>query len=828
MKKIGNLYCFKIVSFLFFFIINGYNSFAQTESKKIIEPQNKEVVETLQKQLSSFDKKQQAAVDRFVKLGYKPYIEQKNGESSQLMGENEFGKPLYFVTSNNQEVVNGLKANALYSAGFDLGPIEGQGIRIGLIDEGSPRTSHEMFRLSLPSYTSPLLTRVVYEPVVGDAIFGTVVKRHATHIAGTIMGNQFSPSSSSPNNSLVRGVAYKSTLKSWHWKNPTTKMLITATDAINIVNISFGINPLNMPDAGFGRYNVYAKQSDSIMCAFKNFQIVKSVGNTRDDPRTLVPQVDVLGGYDLLEGIGISKNALVVGSVNLTNSVMNSNGKYNWYTEGAIIEPYSSWGSTDDGRIKPDLVTHGNNVRSCIDTQNNYYGNFENSLVSYSGTSSAAAGISGGIALLHNYWNLKFAPTMWSSTVRALLIHSIDEIGERGPDYRNGWGVANLQKAANTITERGKSVIIREDVYNGQTVRLNLAATGKEDLKVTIAWTDPAGTVTFVDVNNPNASINETTAKLVNDLDIRLIRKDANGNDDITLVDPTLNSASNNVLFPWILKQNIHDNNTPIALAEKAQRGINDRDNIEKIEVYKDLIPSTGGMFQLQITHKGTLVDACQTGQPYSLIISGVSFCNDDLVFLQHQDDELADNVKTTVLAHTIKASNVIRAITPFPVTDIDLVEYKAADFIELLPQSQNGGSGTEGFTAEYGSDFYAHIECTGINNRVAFSPIDIESFKNDTTVNQNVTVEKGEVVIFPNPYINDILNIQFRLINASTFEIQIYDITGKLVYQDTDKEVYSDGVHKKAIDANFLPSGTFIIKTISSDGISTLKLIKK
>jgi hypothetical protein len=71
-------------------------------------------------------------------------------------------------------------------------------------------------------------------------------------------------------------------------------------------------------------------------------------------------------------------------------------------------------------------------------------------------------------------------------------------------------------------------------------------------------------------------------------------------------------------------------------------------------------------------------------------------------------------------------------------------------------------------------------------------------------------------------------LNIQFRLIHASTFEIQIFDISGKLVFQDNDKKTYSEGVHKKAIDANFLASGTFIIKTISNEGLSTIKLIKK
>jgi serine protease AprX len=806
MKKQCNFYK-RNYSLLFtgFLCLTTFFTFGQTDSLSILKNNTSKTV--LENRVFEYNKRQENAVARFLKQGYKKTIETKEGEYSELIGENAFGKPQYFITHNNK-VVNALQANVLQS-GFDGINLEGEGIRIGLWENGQPRRAHELFRTTVSP--TPLQSRIEY--VTGQ---NATLQRHATHIAGTIIGNQYLTSTGSPLNSLVRGVAYKGTIKAWDWLNVPTEMTTAATtDNIKIANTSFGLNPIYVHASEFGRYNEIAQQWDGVMCVNKEFQIVKSVGNARDDLNTngfpQYPQVNILGGYDLLEGAGVAKNVLVVGSVNLSGATQ-TNGSYNG---NLINEPYSSWGATDDGRIKPDFVTHGNNVYSSIETQNNTYGY-------YSGTSQAAAGVTGGIALLHNYWNSKFSTTMWSSTVRALLIHSIDEIDDKGPDYRNGWGVVNLHKAATVIKERGKSVIIREDVYNGQIVRLNLAATGKEDLKVTLVWTDPAGNVVLIDPNNPNASINETTAKLVNDLDIRLIRTDTNGNDV-----PLMNGGQN-LLMPWILKNNIADNSIPNTLNQPATRGNNSRDNVEKIEIYQNSIPTTGGMFQLQISHKGTITDACQTGQPYSLIISGVSFCSDDLVFLQHQDNELADLAGTTVLANTIKASNIIRAIPSFAVTNADFVEYRAADFIELLPQSQNGGSGTEGFTAEYGSDFLAHLPCSGINERTAFSQTDIENFKSDTKVNENIIVEKGEVVVFPNPYINDILNIQFRLINASTFEIQIFDLSGKLVYQDNDKKQYAEGVHKKAIDANFLPSGTFIIKTISSDGISSIKLIKK
>lgn len=817
----NNKYSLYLTGFLCF---ATFNSYSQTDTLSNLKNRDSKIV--LEKRVNDYNKKQEIAIEKLLKQGYKKIVETKEGEYSELVGENNFGKPQYFIT-HNSNLVNGLHANVLHS-GFDGLNLEGEGIKIGLWENGQPRRAHEMFRTSIPPAT--LLSRIEY--VAGQ---NATLQRHATHIAGTIIGNQYAPSTSSPSNNLVRGVAYKGTIKAWDWLNVPTEMLTASTtDNIKIANTSFGLNPIYMHASEFGRYSEIAQQWDGVMCSSPEFQIVKSVGNARDDLNTTgfpqYPQVNTLGGYDLLEGAGVAKNVLVVGSVNLSNASQ-TNGSYNG---NSIGELYSSWGATDDGRIKPDFVTHGNAIFSSIETQNNTYG-------IYSGTSQAAAGVTGGIALLHNYWNSKFTNTMWSSTVRALLIHNVEEIDQRGPDYRNGWGVVNLEKSANTIKQRGKNVIIREDVLqNGEIIKINLAATGQEDLKVTLAWTDPAGNVVPIDINNPNASINETAAKLINDLDIKLIRKDSNGNDDLTLVDPnlptpsldtplSLNANSNNVLYPWLLKQKIQGNTTS-TLSQKAQRGINDRDNVEKIEVYKNLIPTTGGMFQLQITHKRILVDSCQVGQPFSLIVSGVSFCQDNLVFLQHQDNELTDFTGTKVLANTIKASNIIKFIPTFLPVNADFVEYKAADFIELLPQSVNGGAGDEGFTAEFGSDFLAHIGCSDedYNQRISFNETEIANVLNDETIDETIQVEKGEIVIYPNPLINDILHIQFSLIESSTIEISVYDLTGKLVFQDNSGKSYDKGTNKKSIDLQKLSSGTYILLVKTGNENHQLKFIKQ
>lgn len=809
MKKTSNFFKGRYNFFLLtVFCLVFQSFFAQNDSLQ------KSNTTLLEKNFSDYSKKQQIATDNLIKQGFSKIIHSKDGSYSELIGANAYGKPQYFIT-HNSKVISGLTASGLHS-GLLGEVLEGEGVRIGLWENGQPRRAHEMFRTST---TGTLQSRIEY--VIGQ---NTTLQRHATHIAGTIIGNQFSPSNSSPLNNLVKGVAYKSTIKAWDWLNVPLEMQSASTvDHIKIANTSFGLNPIYMHPSEFGRYNEIAQQWDAVMCINSEFQIVKSVGNARDDKNSngfpQYPQVSILEGYDLLEGAGVAKNVLVIGSVNLSKE-----GRFNGtYSGSEIQEIYSSWGPTDDGRIKPDLVTHGNNVYSSIETQNNNYGY-------YSGTSQAAAGVTGGIALLHNYWDSKFTTTMWSSTVRALLIHSVDEIDDKGPDYRHGWGVVNLFNASSLIKQIGRSVIIREGVLlNEQVIKINLAATGKEDLKVTLAWTDPAGNIVPIDINNANSSLNEVTAKLINDLDIKLIRKDSNGNDNTTLIDPTLSLGSNNLLYPWILKQNIHDNSSSL-LGQKAQRGDNNRDNIEKIEVYKNQIPTTGGMFQLQISHKNSLNNGCQIGQPFSLIVSGVSFCKNDLIFLQDQDNELADFTGTKVLSNTIRASNIIKAITTFEVDNEDFVEYKAGNFIELLPQSVNGGSGDEGFLAEYGSDFLAYIECTSddFNQREAFSEKEIESILNDESVDKRIEVNQGEIIVFPNPLIENLLNIQFSLIDKSTLEILIYDLTGKLIFQDKGYKEFDKGKNKKTIDLQTLSSGTYILLVKTNESDHQLKFIKQ
>ena len=121
----------------------------------------------------------------------------------------------------------------------------------------------------------------------------------------------------------------------------------------------------------------------------------------------------------------------------------------------------------------------------------------------------------------------------------------------RGPDYKYGFGVLNVEKAAELIEANKENAIVIESAVTRKerTHQYTLSLFGKPASRnVCLAWTDPPGRA-------------DATWTLVNDLDIRVI--DPNGK----------------VYYPWTL-----DGDRP---SKSAVQGINDVDNIELVWLKK-------------------------------------------------------------------------------------------------------------------------------------------------------------------------------------------------------------------------------------------------
>ena len=166
-----------------------------------------------------------------------------------------------------------------------------------------------------------------------------------------------------------------------------------------------------------------------------------------------------------------------------------------------------------------------------------------------------------------------------------------DEAGAfDGPDFSNGWGLFNAEKAAEVITNNGlSSSIIETSLNQDEVFSTTITVDGTQPLSVAICWNDPAA------IPLVNAGHNDPTPMLVNDLDVRII-------------------SDSEEFFPWKMEPNETFDNYEAA----AVKGDNFRDNIEIIS--EGNIPA--GTYTILVSHKNAL----QSGsQDFSLVINGMS-----------------------------------------------------------------------------------------------------------------------------------------------------------------------------------------------------------
>lgn len=737
------------VSIFFFLLGNAqkHDSLAQNSEKtKLIS------------RLNSIANKQKQDVIRLKSLGYKEFIDDGINQK-QLIGADENNHPLYYTTLN-VEASKKIKADKLYS-GSGLGlNISGNGIIIGQWDFSKPRINHDLLK-----------DKITYLPTQNQTI-----SRHSTHIAGTMIGK-------TGVEAQATGVAYGSTLKAYDWSNDSAEMQQEANLGVMIANNSYGYDPIYLQAYQFGKYNLTAQSWDNVMRESPYFQIVKAAGNARGINSSILPQLSepTKLGYDLLEGAGIAKNVLVVGSVK--DKEMTSDTDFE-------VSDFSSFGPTDDGRIKPDVVALGENIYSSIDTHNSAYG-------TYNGTSSASASVAAAIALLQEYNNYELGnDALLSSTVRAILIHTANDKG-KGPTYQFGYGLVDIERAIKLLANHGTSTFVFNDIQLTQDAPTKLYVVASkfesQPLVATLAWTDPEG-----NFNSQDFVIDANNKSLINNLDIRIIKKDDAG-------------GILKTYYPWSLGGMANKT------ADATRDGANNVDNIEKVE-----ITNPDGLYQIIISNNGVLQGGSQM---YSLTISGVSYCyTDDLVVLTREDDNITENTffgGTDVRADKIKASNVIKTNTGY-------IRYTAKSSIELLPDA-NGGTKTVGFEAENGSNFYAYItpDCSSNINPVLLYRHQTNRPLNNVVSQPIVQKDAAKISLFPNPTVEEV-TVKFKVEKASMVTVSVYDLHGNKLSTNTSSQTFPIGEYYKTVNTSRLPSGVYIVTVETNNYKESKKLIIK
>jgi len=256
------------------------------------------------------------------------------------------------------------------------------------------------------------------------------------------------------------------------------------------------------------------------------------------------------------------------------------------------IAPFSARGPTTDGRIKPELVAKGTDQFSTF--PNNGY-------ASANGTSMATPVVTGIAGILTQQYRKTFGRTPSASILKTLLIAGADDLGNPGPDYTFGFGLADAKASADLIRDdNGTGSRIRAGtVTNGQEIDFPITLAASQRFRVVLGWFDPE--VLLQPDPQPEDDDLLADKTLINDLDVRV-------------VDP-----SGATVLPYVLDQN--------APNTAATRGANHTDTTEEVEI-ANAIPGTYHV----IVH-GAIGDTRSSSQDFVLVTNGgvtVPTCTDN------------------------------------------------------------------------------------------------------------------------------------------------------------------------------------------------------
>ncbi|MCP4757931.1 MAG: S8 family serine peptidase [Planctomycetes bacterium] len=431
--------------------------------------------------------------------------------------------------------------DVLHSPAWNL---EGEGQRVVIVEPSLPDIDHPDLAGRVTTFSSGISSA------------------HATHVAGIIAGNGILSSGTwtgTAPNVMLDARVINNVDDYFFYSDPGNLESLYEDELAEYTPIAFNqslgsnIQLNGYPCSLHGDYGVTAELLDGIVRGELGTPVtsVWAAGNER--------AYDTCGyDYGTIGQPATAKNVISVGAV---------------YSDSNVVTIFSSWGPTDDGRIKPDIVAPGSQlsddfgITSCGE---------QSTYATMSGTSMATPIVSGTLALLAELHQQAWpdAPPPLPSTWRAILCHTAEDLWQDGPDYRYGWGLLDAEAAAeSTIAHNWTENSLLPSDLASYVIEVEDPS---EPLRVTLAWDDlPA--------------VAGTAETLMNDLDLLLVH------------------PSSGLVSPWSL-----DPNNP---NQPAQRNVDRVNTIEQVYV-ADPEPGTWTVYV-----SGTSITE-PTGQAYSLVSS--------------------------------------------------------------------------------------------------------------------------------------------------------------------------------------------------------------
>jgi subtilisin family serine protease len=258
-------------------------------------------------------------------------------------------------------------------------------------------------------------------------------------------------------------------------------------------------------------YDTFVRDAQAAVSGRQEMNIVFSVGNRGPGQNLSVP--------------GHAKNVICVGA---SEGLRPGTDGCHIDDSGAdtinSVAAFSSGGPSDDGRVKPDIITAGSHIQGAQSQSFGYTGSAicgpidvpaGQTLYTWSsGTSHSAPAVAGAAALVRQFVEQSTGQAASPAMVKALLLNTTTYVsgdggGDNLPGNQQGWGLLNLGMALDSAP---RMRVDQSVVFNASGDDFTVSggvANAAAPLRVTLVWTDAPG--------NPPA-----LGPSVNDLDLRV------------------------------------------------------------------------------------------------------------------------------------------------------------------------------------------------------------------------------------------------------------------------------------------------------------------
>ena len=416
------------------------------------------------------------------------------------------------LTGVNNSARTAMEVDPLHTAPYNL---TGNGSNVLVYDVGPADRNHP-----------DLNPRVTY----GES--GSAAT-HSTHVAGTVAGD------GSSSGGTYKGMAPGAKITSYYYESCTPNCLYNSPQDIAenyeegwlTYGAQFSTNSLgaNIPTNGYdcawtGDYELTSQLLDAIAVGQvfgTNYLSLWAAGNDRQSSRCG-------STYSTMGVPANAKNPIIVGATN------SNDHSITWFT---------SWGPSDDGRLRPDVTGPGCQTNDDGGITSTRPGSGYTTMC---GTSMATPAVAGVVALLREQGRrtIGFPVQPLPSLIKALLVNNCDDRGNPGPDYQFGHGEVNAKASIDHL--RSAFFYSQGNASQDEAKTFDIQVEGLSKLKATLAWDDVPGELL-------------AAKELINDLEL------------------TLESPSGQIHTAWVLN--------PANPSGNATRGANHRDNVELVEV---------------------------------------------------------------------------------------------------------------------------------------------------------------------------------------------------------------------------------------------------